>query len=334
MKYSGYIIVFILFFQGFSCTNKEEVDETKKPAIVVKEQLINWRVFNKKGFNNMSFPVWFSPALIDSNNIESLTLSYSNFNFTDSSLNVADTLPNRKMEIQFDRKGYVSNVKLDEFLTGIHLGYHSFTYPHSTDSLGYCAPVISSQMNFGKKGVFSMFSTIKELQQFNRLVQVSRDSSVITYEDKNNQDIKHHYFIIDSSKWDVSFIDNRYDPVGKDIFYYGDPAHYKAAFKLQNLVEKTKLEKVFINSIGLLKQQNFYKNDFVTKRYYEYSQNGYCVGYSDSLMTDSYDFIHTEQAVVHYLNNIPNKIEFYNAEDTLKMHPIRRIKISYKKMIK
>src|SRR5690554_7605805 len=77
---------------------------------------------NRSGWKNMSFPVWFSPKLIDSLGIDRVVLEFTNFNFTDTSLTVSDTLPYQKILIDFRPKGEVQKVVMKEMSSGVEIG--------------------------------------------------------------------------------------------------------------------------------------------------------------------------------------------------------------------
>lgn len=327
-KHIIYHLMALLFIAG-ACQNEEKTQITEVQTPPMKEQLVNWSAMNRSGWKNMSFPVWFSPKLIDSLGIDHVVLEFTNFNFTDTSLTVSDTLPYQKILIDFRPKGEVQKVVMKEMSSGVEIGEFIFSYQAHMDSFGYSAPAVSSNVKYRKSSMLSLFNTFQELQQYQRLVLVESDSSFLNYLDKSSKEEVHHYFILDSSYWNVSFIDQSYTPKGKNIFYYGSPKDYISSFALVNLVEKSMNEEKTYYPTKVLKSQSFYMNDFVTERHYTYDSTGRFTGFLDSLKTSAKDFLHLEIAEVIYHNDLPNSLLFFNEEDTLKSTPIKRIQFHY-----
>ncbi|HLW29945.1 MAG TPA: hypothetical protein VKX29_03745 [Brumimicrobium sp.] len=328
IKHITYNIIVLLFLFS-ACQNKdaEEVIVTENPPHL--KQLVNWSTMNKRGWSNMSFPIWFSRDHIDSLDIERIELDFTNFNFTDSSLSVSDTLPYRKIFIDFRSNGEVKKVVIHEMSAGIKIAEFIFSYKAPLDSFGYSSPAISSNVKYRTKSMLSLFSTFQELQQYKRLVLIDSDTNFLSYLDKSSLEETHHYFILDSAYWNVSFIDKEYTPEGKNVFYYGSPSEYISSFALVNLVEKTMKEERSFYPTKILKSQSFYANEFITKRFYTYDSIGKCIGFNDSLVTTSNDFLHLEKGVIEYKNNYPKSLHYYNEEDTLMISPIKRIKLNY-----
>ena len=327
-KHITYQLIALLFIL-VACKNEEKTDVPKEHIPPLHEQLVNWSVMNKSGWKDMSFPVWFSPAFIDSLDVEHIEIEFTNFNFTDSILNVSDTLPYRRIFIDFNPNGEVKKVVMKEMVAGIKIAEYIFSYKAPLDAMGYSPPAVSSNVKYRDKSIISFFSTIQELQQYQRLVLVEADSSYLSYLDKSSTTEIHHYFILDSAYWNVSFIDQEYAPQGKNIFYYGSPRDYTTSFSLINLVEKSLKEERSFYPTKTLKSQSFYANEFVTKRNFNYNSIGLCIGFDDSLMTTSADFLHLEKGIIEYKNNLPRTISFYNEEDSLMSTPVNRVKLTY-----
>ncbi|PWH84875.1 hypothetical protein [Brumimicrobium oceani] len=326
--YAKYLLIFSLALL-FSCSEEEVILEKVQVDPPLTSQLVNWSVMNKDGWKNMSFPTWFSKALIDSNNIENIRIGFTNFNFTDSIISITDTMPNRTIEINFDQKGSVIKVTMVEFIDGIQLAQHIFSYQSTTDSLGYSAPAVSSNVKYRQKSMASFLNTIQELQQYQRLVLEESDEKLLKFVDKSSKKGINHYFILDSANWNVSYIDFQFKPEGKHVFYYGSPKDYTSSFSLENLVEKSKKETREYYPSKVLKRQEFHTNDFITKRWFNYDLDGVLTGFNDSLISASDEFLHSDIGIIKYQENLPKEINFYSAEDTLRKTPIKRIGFEY-----
>ncbi|HLV43000.1 MAG TPA: hypothetical protein VKY37_12025 [Brumimicrobium sp.] len=323
--YQFIAIIFLLI----GCQNQEEIEipEEKNPPF--QAQLVNWSVMNKSGWKNMSFPVWFNPYFIDSLSVEHIEIEFTNFNYTDSIMNVSDTMPYRKVFIDFKSKGEVKKVVRKEMNAGVKIAEYIFSYKTPLDAMGYSPPAVSSNVKYREKSIISLFSTFQELQQYQRMVLIETDSTHISYLDKSSLEEVHHYFILDSAYWNVSFIDQEYTPQGKNIFYYGSPIDYTSSFTLINLVEKSLKEERVFYPTGAFRSQSFYENEFITKRYFDYDSLGLCLGFVDSLITTSGDFLHLEKGIIEYKNDLPKSLSFFNEEDSLMITPVKRMKLNY-----
>ncbi|RFC55916.1 hypothetical protein [Brumimicrobium aurantiacum] len=331
MKLPFFTFILCCLIAFYSC--EEEAVEVEKtiPEPPNVPQLINWSAMNSQGWKNMSFPNWFSKTLIDSNKIERVSIEFTNLNMTDSLFHITDTMPNRLIDVDFDTKGNVKKVFITEFIDGVKLTEHIFSYKNEIDSIGYSAPAVSSNVKYRKKSMISFLNTIQELQQYERLVvEENKDTSVLKFIDMSSNDKIEHYFLLDSSFWNVSYIDHHFEAKGENLFYYGAPQTYTSSFKLENLVEKTmKQSKNYYNN-GALKNQSFYDNDFITKRSFFYDSVGIVKQFTDSLTSGENYFLHSENGFVSYNKNLPMEINYHPAEDSLLNSPIKKVKFIFK----
>lgn len=323
-----YLLIFSVTLL-FSCSQEKVEQEEVLVDPPLTHQLINWSVMNAQGWKNMSFPTWFSKDLIDSNDIESILIGFTNFNFTDSIINITDTMPNRTIEINFDQKGSVKKVTMVEFIDGIQLAQHIFSYKSTTDSLGYSTPAVSSNVKYRQKSMMSLLNTIQELQQYQRLVLEEADEKMLKYADKSSKKEIFHYFILDSANWNVSYIDYNFKPEGRHLFYYGSPTNYTSSFTLENLVEKSMKQTREFYPTKVLKRQQFHTKDFTTKRWFNYDSLGVLLSINDSLVSASGEFLHSDMGRIKYKEKLPKEINFYTAEDSLFKAPIKRISFFY-----
>jgi|SRR5690554_220585 len=329
IKYITYSLITLLLLFA-ACQNKKKSKAIAEEIPPYYPQLVNWSVMNKTGWTNMSFPIWFSPAFIDSLDIEYIEMDFTTFNFTDSSMSVSDTLPYRKVYIDFRPNGEVKKVVMKEMSAGIKIAEFIFSYKSSLDAFGHSPPAISSNVKYREKSIISLFNTFQELQQYKRMVLIESDSTFLSYLDKSSLEETHHYFILDSNYWNVSFIDKEYTPEGKNVFYYGSPKDFTSSFSLINLVEKSMKEERSFYPTKTLKSQSFYTNEFVTKRCFNYDSQGLCLGFNDSLITTSNVFLHLEKGVIKYVNDLPKSLSYYNEEDSLMAKPVKRVQLNYK----
>ncbi|RYM34068.1 hypothetical protein ERX46_08895 [Brumimicrobium glaciale] len=323
-----YLLIFSIALL-YSCGQ----EEVKKEEILIEppltSQLINWSVMNADGWKNMSFPTWFSKELIDSNDIKTILIGFTNFNFTDSIVNITDTMPYRTLEINFDQKGSVKKVVMAEFIDGIQLAQHIFSYKSGTDSLGYSTPAVSSNVKYREKSMISLLNTLQELQQYQRLVLEESDEKLLKYVDKSSKKEIYHYFILDTANWNVSYIDHNFNPEGKHLFYYGSPTDYLSSFSLVNLVEKSLKQSRIYYPSKALKSQSFHTKDFTTKRCFDYDSTGVLMSIKDSLVSASDEFLHSDLGIIKYKNFLPSELNFFNADDTLRKVPVKRVSFKY-----
>lgn len=328
MKRNLIYSILILILALASCKSKEKEKKIEEIPPYLP-QLINWGAMNERGWENMNFPIWFSADQIDSLGIEKIGLEFTNYSFTDTILQITDTLPYQLIDVDFKEDGDVGKAIIKEFSSGIEIAKNSFNYKTPIDNYRYSSPNISSEIKYGRGTILSFVNTLQELQQYRRLVLEEKNDSILKFLDKSSNEETHHYFILDSLNWNVSYIDQHFKSLGNDIFYFGSPEHFIASFSLRNLVEKTKKEERSYYPTGTLRNQYFYNEGFITKRYYKYDSLGFCIGFSDSLVTDSDEFLHVEKGVVKYSNKVPKSVYYYNEEDSLMVDPIRMIQFSY-----
>lgn len=313
----------------FACRPQKKSKRVQSNFPPFQLQLANWGRFNDYDWNNMSFPMWFSPKMIDSLGLSTLKLVYTNYVSADSLSNESDTLPVKIIDFSFRKNGDIRRAVIHNFNDGLNIVEQTITYPNKLDSFGFSPPSMASVRKYDDHRTLPIFATVQSLRQFQRLVLSERDSSFISYIDENSKEKTLHIFILDSTNWDVSFIDNHFQTTTNKVFYYGAPITFHVAFTLKNMVEKTVLESQSFYPTNTLKCQTFYREGFLTKRDFTYDSLGMCTGYTDSLQTGLGKFLRVEYAKIEYRNNQePVALRIYENSDSSSL--IRSIKFDYK----
>lgn len=329
MKAIIHFVLFTAFLLLSSCQNKSKIDPEESSFPKEKKQLVNWEKMNDFEWKNQSFPLWFDAYLIDSLEIKKIQLDFLSYTVSDTLIEFSDTLPYRKKNIVFKENGEVKEIVNTEYNAAIKISETKFTYPSKKDEVGYSLPIVNNTINFGEGRLRNQLNSIEDLQQFQRLLFRERKDEFLHFIDENDENRTAHYFIIDSTKWNVSYLDLQFKPEGKDVFYYGSPMHYTSAFSLANMVEKSmKIEQErYPNDV--IKSQVFYIKDFKTIRNFNYDEKGNCTGFTDSLKTIADIFLHLEIGIINYENDLPIHVSFYNEEDINFLSPIKKIRFSY-----
>ncbi|MBW7868340.1 MAG: hypothetical protein H3C31_08475 [Brumimicrobium sp.] len=323
------IVLGIYIISSLGCQENHKKKKIKEITPPVTEQLIDWGSFNENNLNNISFPIWFSPTLVDSLKIQDIEVSFSNFNQTDTLLSVVDTLPYQKIKFAFDKSGFIEKISISELNMGKVIATHHFLYHKKVDEDGYSIPEVNSKIEYKnkKRNPVSYLSTLEDLQQYRRLVLENRDSTYIAYLD-GNRDI-YHYFITDSSKWNVTFIDKVLQPEADDIIYFGCPKNFISSFSIQNLVERVMFLEQSYYSNDLIKSQRFYTDGFYTKKDFNYNEDGLITGFTDSLYANDNTFIHAEQADIIYNQLLPKSLSYYSEDDGSSKRLIKVLHFNY-----
>lgn len=331
MKAAKYILILFLFVSITSCGDTSLKKDSTEPPPVYAEQLFDLRLMLEKGWKNISFPMWISPEKVDSLNIDRFTITFVNYNVSDSLINVSDTLPYKTITVSFGKKGKIENVTMADFNIGRKIAEHIFTYPKSIDSNGYSLPYVAlkSDIKNNKNPLSPIISTLQDLLEYQRLVFKESTEDYLIYKNEVSLDDVNHYFITDSSKWNISFLDKEIKPSSEDIIYFGAPNNYISAFSIQNMVEKTMIESFDLYSNNVLKSQNLYEDGFVTQRWFNYDKNGLCTGFIDSLCTSSDDFIHASIGKIGYQDGLLKSITFFNEKDLEFDQPTKVIRFTY-----
>lgn len=321
------LLSFSLMFS--SCTREVKTSGEERDYPKAQQQLVNWDKMNDFEWRNQSFPLWFNPQLIDSLNIESIQLDFLSYNIQDTLIEFGDTLPYREKRFFFKENGDIKELLNTEYNAAIKISQTKFSYSSPLNDFGYSLPIISNTISFGEDRFRNQLNRIEDLQLFRRLSFQAGDDEYLHFIDENEENKMSHYFIIDSTKWSVTYLDQKFKPEGEEVFYFGSPLRYNAAFSLTNLVEKTMFIEQERYPNEVIQSQVFYKRDFKTIRHFKYNEEGVCVGFTDSLKTITNDFLHLEIGIIDYKNKIPAQILFYNEEDIEFEFPIKKVRFSY-----
>ncbi|MFA5574745.1 MAG: hypothetical protein WC994_06770 [Brumimicrobium sp.] len=313
----------IIAFLLLSCSNKSE-DTHESPFPVYKEYLINWSEFYIDNFKNYSFPIWFHADVLDSLNIESIRLEVNNFTELDTLSNKRG--PSRRHVIDFQMvNGGIKQINHTFFNLDIPILENKVVYKKTADSFGYNLPRIT------EKPLYTLQSSSFKSKESRvvKLIKLSED--YLKYVESDNFDIKEHIYLINEELWTIPHIDNYFKPDESIIFYYGTPKKFIEAFTLKDLVKKDQIEEREYYENGVIRQQFFHSQNFVTQRVFQYDSIGKCVGFIDSLKTSDLDFIHFTKSEILYKDNKPVSILYFNEEDVEKYLPFQEIKIFYTK---
>jgi hypothetical protein len=317
-----------LMFLIFAC-NGEKVSGVKNnpQAPPIKEHLVNWTFFNSEGLQNISFPIWFNDSLVTSKNIKKIHIDINEFEpQQDSSFH--DTIPSTQYEVDFSN-GTINMFYVKEFSQEIAIEEQWFRYRNKKDSLGYSLPAITNNVIYAENDFLPIFTTLQNAQHYKRLKIGDIDSSVVHYVNTLSVNNEQHVFIKDTANWNVHFIDQKFEHPEKIVFYFGLPTKHLESFKIQNLVEKSKLSsnKYFEN--GCIYQHSTYSNGFENRRTFLYDTKGEVTGYIDSLVVEPNDFIERIISKVKYKNGLPSVVSSHKTQDSLFKEPIKEIRLNY-----
>lgn len=330
-KINSAILLAFALLLGVGCTEESTPKVVKKQIPPVKEQIIRWSHFNKRGFYNISFPRWFNAQKIKENNIKHIQLTKKTGQPDSDKTIFLDTFPDRRWNFYFNKKGNPQRVTFKEYVQSQVIAEHTFSYSSAPDEYGYSAPNYTASYAFEKQqsSIEQMINQFEEFQVFTRLELQEADSTRRIYRNTSAFREEKHIFIQDTNNWNVRHIDLTYQASGEDFFYYGTPKRFSTSFQLENLVEMTNDEIRTYYSTGALDQQHFYANGFYRKRIYDYDSLGNCTGYTDALITTAETPIFSERTKVVYDKDLPRALVTYAAEDTSLATPRQQMNIEY-----
>lgn len=296
-------------------------------------QLIRWHLLNDRALHNVSFPVWFDTKQVKDNHIDTLTITLYRFRERANERVQKDTFPDEVWQFRFHPEGWVKSLLLKEYNEGIHIADHTFDYAEGPDSMGYCAPTVSTRYLFKSKQspLQGILNQVEDLKVFNRLVFENNDSISTVYKNVLSHPSKKHVYIKDSAHWNVTFIDQYFKADGKNYYYYGPPNDFTECFKLDNLVEKEFLQVNRYHPNGVLRSQDLYKGGFYRRRVFGYQKNGKCSYFIDSVFSSSDQFVYREDVTISYNieNVLPKDLVICASQDTAQLDPKKRYTFTY-----
>lgn len=320
----------LLIFVGCDGERVKKKVEVSEPPNV--DQLINWAFFNEEALHNISFPIWFNDDIIKRDSISGLNFSIYRFQESQSVKLPKDTFPDEVWRFSFSQEGWVKEIVLEEYSEAILIAEHQFDYRESPDSLGYCSPNVSTKYLFkeNQTSIQGIFDQVEDLKVFDRLVFEVQDSVAVTYKNALSTLKEKHVFIIDSSSWNVHFIDEHFKANGTYLYYYGYPKQYYESFKLNNLVDKTLRQRRSYFENGVVKTQEHHDGGFYNTRNFIYNESGLCTAFKDSIFSNGKEFVNAERSIIEFKKqNLPDLISVYAMSDTLKKNQKRKYEFSY-----
>lgn len=319
-------LLFILLFAG--C--EEEKSTTSKNVVKtppINKDIINWAFFDADGFQNISFPVWFNDSIVFNKNIEQIHFSINKLDALDDST-IQDTLPSTLYEAHFS-KGGLEVFYVKRFAKEIKIEEQWFKYQKEKDSLGYSLPNITNNVIYEENEFLPIFSTLQNAKQYQRLKLVEKDTSTIQYLNTLSAEKEMHVFIIDSTNWNVHFIDQNFKHPEKNTFYYGLPSKYLESFRIKNLVEKEQLSSYKYFENNCIYQRSSFTNGFENRRTFLYDSTGRITTFVDSLIVEPNDCIESITSKITYKEGLPKLISSFKSQDTLLSQPIKEFRFNY-----
>lgn len=318
-----------LLLISYGCSEEvQPVSKEKAETPLKKKGVINWTFFNKEGLRNISFPIWFNDSVIEQKKIQKIRLSINELELSEDST-FQDTVPSTFYDIHFS-KGVLEKIYVKQFSEEIAIEEQSFRYEEKKDSLGYSIPTITNNVIYEENDFLPIFSTLQNAQQYSRLEFDNMDSTSLQFVNTLSADLEKHIFILDSSNWNVHFIDQTFKYPEKNTYYYGLPAHHFESFKIRELVKKDQISSTKYFENDCIYQHSTYSNGFENRRTFLYGKNGNVTGYIDSLLVEPNEFIERKIAKIKYeKNNLPTIISTYKSRDTLYKNPVQEIRLKY-----
>lgn len=279
--------------------NEKGIEESNGRERV--EQIWHPHLFFSKQRNVLSFPLWFNEKEICRKGISRIT--FLKFDKGDS-IPVGqekNTIPNESFEYVFRANGTVSALAHKTFLNGYSIGESNFRFQDFQAPNGHSEVQVQNSASEGynlngitQNSTWQVFDFLDSGEFSSRYQKVSEDQRL---------------FIVPNKKyWNPLDIDKKVKPRSQDKVILGTSMYPQKIYQVANMVEERNITQFFYRNgfIHQVREDNF---PFSRKTTFEYTNEGLCVGFIDSMFSAEM-VVESKRTIFHYTpDSLPYRIE-------------------------
>jgi hypothetical protein len=267
-----------------ACSKKEESRDAYE-KLEYKKQFVNPLHFRDEFEKELSFPIWFSSALIRKHKIKKIIRRiYPQDLENNYDLKQLKTVfPIQKREYYFDSNGFLDRIVLISFYDDRIISREEYQYFGNMSSDGYrTCKLIQKSNNLEGEDLFSLESVNTNQQSF---IQTRIESSYKfnAYSFENSSKL----FTVKKSKyWGPLSIDSIVKPASQDWIIHGKYKKPHKRYSVQNKVIESNVHTYLYSKNGLLISRNYTEYPFDRKRTFLYSTDSNWKGFVDSTFSE------------------------------------------------
>lgn len=283
----GILLTTTLFFS--SCGEKRKTQNTKRTFQV---SLIHPLFFQEELSSNLNFPFWFNDSIISANKIMQITLTSMKGVPSDSlSPDSEIAFPKKTVVYTFNRIGQVIHIQITNYSEGIIIANQNYQI-NAPNTFNYSKILLKDNAYGVEKNVI-LYLPYKQTNDY------------LAYASDDDESMLH--FILNPKYQKPLSVDSIAHPLPNDWVILGTPNQPKKRYHVYNKVKEAQVSIYTYYSDNFPSIVTNQEYPFFRKRFYNYSNNGTFIGFTDSTFIDE-TFVTAVQTSISYNKNLPTKI--------------------------
>ena len=223
--------------------------------------------------NNISFPIWFDDEIISKNAIRHISRQIYHV-----SLNSDDDKEEEDLDLRewrdyfFSKNGSLDSMRIRYYFDDHEINNVAFSFPSSTDQLGFCKNVRMSNNLASSKGpdiTYRLYNRVEGSKKF------------ATYIDQRDGQKIHYLF--NKKHWGPLSVDSILRPGKDDLIVLGSPTKPQKKYTVVNKVHENNVRRYdYFPKTKVIQTISRMEYPFDVKRSFLYDKNHQTIGYIDS----------------------------------------------------
>jgi hypothetical protein len=282
------LLLSILILTACNAEKKREAHQTIKPS---QDFIFNMELMFSDSEQNASFPVWFNDTIVKKSGIKTIARNIYPLVSEDET-----PMPKESRLYDFDEEGGLLSVRIKKFYENMIVQDITFKYSNIKDDMGYSeVEILNGEQQIEGEGDYTIHVKEKYLKK------------ALVYSNLNTGN--YLFYMLDKKNWGALTVDSILNPTPDDLIVLGSTRKPQKKYQVYNTVSETNVvDFVYNNSGEMINSISFEKYPFYYRRFINYSDKGFCIGFIDSTFSANQYLNRIESSFQMNKKQLPEKL--------------------------
>ena len=282
------LLLSILILTACNAEKKREARQTIKPS---QDFIFNMELMFSDSEQNASFPVWFNDTIVKKSGIKTIARNIYPLVSEDET-----PMPKESRLYDFDEEGGLLSVRIKKFYENMIVQDITFKYSNIKDDMGYSeVEILNGEQQIEGEGDYTIHVKEKYLKK------------ALVYSNLNTGN--YLFYMLDKKNWGALTVDSILNPTPDDLIVLGSTRKPQKKYQVHNTVSETNVvDFVYNNSGEMINSISFEKYPFYYRRFINYSDKGFCIGFIDSTFSANQYLNRIESSFQMNKKQLPEKL--------------------------
>ena len=282
------LLLSVLILTACNAEKKREARQTIKPS---QDFIFNMELMFSDSEQNASFPVWFDDTIVKKSGIKTIARNIYPLVSEDET-----PMPKESRLYDFDEEGGLLSVRIKKFYENMIVQDITFKYSNIKDDMGYSeVEILNGEQQIDGEGDYTIHVKEKYLKK------------ALVYSNLNTGN--YLFYMLDKKNWGALTVDSILNPTADDVIVLGSTRKPQKKYQVHNTVSETNVvDFVYNNSGEMINSISFEKYPFYYRRFINYSDKGFCIGFIDSTFSANQYLNRIESSFQMNKKQLPEKL--------------------------